>query len=333
MAVHWAAFCNNLRELTRNSLQGVERGINWKVTYVDDEGDIIMIRSDPELQESFVAQRGPIKRYTLDRSNDVDEVFSIPPSPVDLVAPPPPPSTPTQRTPTPMSPMSPIDVIAQIAAPIHAILTSTVCGGPNKRLLQLLNAHQHTDAVRFFERHSHHIADRTFLYNGACAYALCGNAQQACTTLERAVMNGYRDLMHLVSDSDLDSIRNTPEYINVVQLITAFMDSDEEPATAPTAPASSGSSEECTRVAPVQLPQPYPTAPTTATTVEEVQPPVQEQVSVEPTPVVEEFSYQSVLTTCIDMGLTDSPTLRGLIMREDGDIAKVLDKLLATPRS
>jgi len=331
MAVQWPAFCNNLRELTRHSLQGVERGINWKVTYVDDEGDNIMIRSDPELQESFVAQRGPIKRYTLDHSNDVDEVLSIPPSPVELVAPPPPPSTPVPTV--QHTPMTPVDVIAQITAPIHAILTSTVCGGPNKRLLQLLNAHQHNDAVRFFERHSHHITDRTFLYNGACAYALCGNVQQACTTLERAVMNGYRDLMHLVSDSDLDSIRNTPEYINVVQLITAFLDSDEEPQTTPTAPVSSASNEECTRVAPVQLPQPYPTAPTTTTTVEEVQSPIQEQAPVEPpAPVVEEFAYQSVLTTCIDMGLADSPTLRGLIVREDGDIAKVLDKLLATPR-
>ena len=54
-------------------------------------------------------------------------------------------------------------------------------------------------------------------YNLACSLALLGRKQEAFAALHQAIADGYDDLAHLEIDSDLDSLRQEPEYKRVVQ--------------------------------------------------------------------------------------------------------------------
>lgn len=50
------------------------------------------------------------------------------------------------------------------------------------------------------------------LYNLACAYALKGDKDKAIATLQQAIDAGFRSKGHLMSDHDLDSLRDDPRF-------------------------------------------------------------------------------------------------------------------------
>ncbi|MDE6696392.1 MAG: retroviral-like aspartic protease family protein [Muribaculaceae bacterium] len=56
------------------------------------------------------------------------------------------------------------------------------------------------------------------LYNAACIYARLGNAVEATKYLKDAVEHGYTNFTHLAADYDLDCIRNTPEYQEILNM-------------------------------------------------------------------------------------------------------------------
>ncbi len=60
-------------------------------------------------------------------------------------------------------------------------------------------------------------SDPLMLYNAACFYARIGEKQLATKTLKDAVTAGYENFEWAKRDSDLDSIRNEPEYIEVMK--------------------------------------------------------------------------------------------------------------------
>jgi tetratricopeptide (TPR) repeat protein len=49
-------------------------------------------------------------------------------------------------------------------------------------------------------------------YNLACSFALTGQKRQAIDALRRAIEDGYDDLPYLEVDRDLESLRDEPEY-------------------------------------------------------------------------------------------------------------------------
>ncbi|MCR4291053.1 MAG: tetratricopeptide repeat protein [Candidatus Scalindua sp.] len=49
-------------------------------------------------------------------------------------------------------------------------------------------------------------------YNLACSFALMGMLSKSLVSLEKAIDLGYDDLVHLVNDSDLDSLRDEDDY-------------------------------------------------------------------------------------------------------------------------
>jgi tetratricopeptide (TPR) repeat protein len=59
--------------------------------------------------------------------------------------------------------------------------------------------------------------DPLMLYNAACFYARLGEKHLALETLENAVTAGYEHYEWIRRDSDLDSIRNEPEYIELMK--------------------------------------------------------------------------------------------------------------------
>ena len=59
--------------------------------------------------------------------------------------------------------------------------------------------------------------DALVLYNLACSHALLQQTRDAIETLKAAVAAGYRDFEHLEQDSDLDGLREHPEFIQVLK--------------------------------------------------------------------------------------------------------------------
>ncbi len=58
-------------------------------------------------------------------------------------------------------------------------------------------------------------------YNLACSFSLMGKPKESLESLEKAIDSGYDDLMHLVNDCDLESLRNEDGYkvlVNKLQI-------------------------------------------------------------------------------------------------------------------
>lgn len=53
-------------------------------------------------------------------------------------------------------------------------------------------------------------------YNLACSLARAGRPKEAIDTLSRAILLGYDDLAHLEVDPDLDSLRDDPEFLGLL---------------------------------------------------------------------------------------------------------------------
>ena len=59
--------------------------------------------------------------------------------------------------------------------------------------------------------------DASAAYNAACAYSLLGKKPEALRLLKAAVTAGFNDADHIAKDTDLDNIRNEPEYQAIVK--------------------------------------------------------------------------------------------------------------------
>ncbi len=59
--------------------------------------------------------------------------------------------------------------------------------------------------------------DSLMLYNGACFYARLGEMRMALDTLKNAIIAGHANYEWIKRDPDLDSIRNEPEYIELMK--------------------------------------------------------------------------------------------------------------------
>jgi|GEM_PF-5163587 len=57
------------------------------------------------------------------------------------------------------------------------------------------------------------------LYNAACAYALTGQRADALTYLTKAIDAGFKDAKQVAKDTDLDSLRDDPEFKKIIASI------------------------------------------------------------------------------------------------------------------
>lgn len=58
--------------------------------------------------------------------------------------------------------------------------------------------------------------DATVHYNLACSNALVSNPDHAFEALQKAIDLGYKDLRHLLKDSDLKSLRNDERFARII---------------------------------------------------------------------------------------------------------------------
>lgn len=54
------------------------------------------------------------------------------------------------------------------------------------------------------------------LYNGACSAALAGKTELAVKTLRKAIQNGYINKGHMLTDTDLNSLRGLPDWSQIL---------------------------------------------------------------------------------------------------------------------
>src|ERR1043166_874344 len=59
--------------------------------------------------------------------------------------------------------------------------------------------------------------DSLMLYNGACFYARLGEKRMSLDTLNAAILAGHANYDWIKRDPDLDSIRNEPEYVELMK--------------------------------------------------------------------------------------------------------------------
>jgi len=178
---------------------------------------------------------------------------------------------------------------------------------PNQKLLHLIRSGRLRKADTFFQKHGEagqYNNNYVFLYNGACLYTRLNRLQYAAKLLERSIIAGYRDATNLMTDTDLNELRATPDFETVVQLLNALTAETPRPAVVPTEAAS-------------------PTTPTPA--VEEHDIVVEELEKVESE---EPFEYQSTLNALLAMGIEDATVLRQIIAEEKGNMANVIDRIL-----
>lgn len=74
-------------------------------------------------------------------------------------------------------------------------------------------------------------------YNHACVMGRLHRADEALSSLERAVELGWRDLVHLSIDPDLDCIRKTTRYASVVARLKTLLAQDGPPGDVTVWPA------------------------------------------------------------------------------------------------
>jgi len=310
----WATFVNRLRTLTGQAFVGLESGHPTRLTYTDDEGDLITVRSSCELVEAYRCQRG-IRKFSVERLvTDSTQAPCVPLMMVEVKL--------TEQTPdmkgveveegTPVSPSCPV----QTSVPTEATHCKKWCKGqkkmgkmdPNQKLLHLIRSGRLRKADTFFQKHGEagqFNNNYVFLYNGACLYTRMNRLQYAAKLLERSVIAGYRDATNLMTDTDLNELRATPDFETVVQLLLALTAETPRPAVVPTEETSS------------------PTTPAAAvaehdTVVEEL-----EKVESE-----EPFEYQSTLNALVAMGIEDTSVLRQIVSEEKGNMANVIDRIL-----
>jgi tetratricopeptide (TPR) repeat protein len=86
----------------------------------------------------------------------------------------------------------------------------------------LLDIKQYAEAVK-----SYHVAENLnyqpysrILYNLACVYSLLGQENESLSYLEKAIQNGYDNLNHMMSDKDLEFVRNSSRFSEITGITT-----------------------------------------------------------------------------------------------------------------
>eukprot|EP01087_Luapelamoeba_hula_P013252 TRINITY_DN378_c0_g1_i2.p1 TRINITY_DN378_c0_g1~~TRINITY_DN378_c0_g1_i2.p1 ORF type:complete len:411 (+),score=102.49 TRINITY_DN378_c0_g1_i2:47-1234(+) len=172
-------------------------------------------------------------------------------------------------------------------------------------------------------------------YNMACVHSLLGHLQEAADSLRAAIQGGYNNLKHMMQDADLENLRATPYFNDLVQLLQRQLNQHTTTSPTTTSPSSSAEEAPMTQMSelpcePIDVPQPQAVATVTVIEAKQVEREpivVVEQVEVSPAPIVTAFATQQA--TLQSMGFCDIERNESLLVRRRGDITKCINDLLA----
>ena len=81
-------------------------------------------------------------------------------------------------------------------------------------------------AVEYMDKILKEEEDKGNLYDAACLYSLMGEKEKALDYLERSFQKGWRSFVHMDNDSDLDNIRDTQRYKDLVAKYKAMLEKE-----------------------------------------------------------------------------------------------------------
>jgi hypothetical protein len=173
-------------------------------------------------------------------------------------------------------------------------------------------------------------------YNLACAEALLGRSDLAVDELARAVDDGYRNLGHMVCDSDLDSLREHPGYMLIVKQLTEMHTGHHNNVNNVNNSNNNNNTEVNVEEPPKQQPQPQEEEIKKEEEVkkEEIkeEPKKEEEIKEEPKKEEEsadEAKFKTELQLLNDMGFVDRQRNLALLLAESGDLANVIHHLFS----
>jgi len=153
-------------------------------------------------------------------------------------------------------------------------------------------------------------------YNIACAQSLMGRLDIAVDSLKEAVSWGYRNLQHMLSDSDLNAIRALPGYLEVVTQLKECGKIEEKVKDEK---KEEEKKEEIKEEVKEEIKE----------EIKEVEV-IKEEVKIEePAPSENEVKFKTELQLLVDMGFTDGEKNLSLLLAESGDLANVIHHLFA----
>lgn len=86
------------------------------------------------------------------------------------------------------------------------------------------------NAIEFMNRYLENSDSRTGgTYDAACLYSLMGETEKALEYLEQALERGYRRFAHMNVDRDLNNIRSTVEYKQLIEKYQKIQEQENEP--------------------------------------------------------------------------------------------------------
>lgn len=87
---------------------------------------------------------------------------------------------------------------------------------------QLYDIREYVEALTIFNKviSNKCTLNQNEFYNGACIASLGKNKKLALEYLQLSIQNGFDDTTHMSKDTDLDYVRNTPEYLKIVRTIS-----------------------------------------------------------------------------------------------------------------
>jgi hypothetical protein len=160
----------------------------------------------------------------------------------------------------------------------------------------------------------------TTLYNLACAESLLNNVPEALNYMLESIKNGYSNVEHMIEDADLDNIKNTELFQNIV---TALESGDLSILFGDDVPFESFDENikkafESEKVESVPEPEPEP---------EQEPEPEYFEESVDPLLEEKKIKYQSQLKMLEDMGFVDDE-IAIMLLDEYKDINDVINGLV-----
>jgi clan AA aspartic protease (TIGR02281 family) len=86
----------------------------------------------------------------------------------------------------------------------------------NCRQYALMHLKRNVEAIAYLDSILTKYPSSGNYYDGACLYSLMNRANDAINHLRTAFEKGYRDFIHLEHDTDVDNIRNNPDFIKLL---------------------------------------------------------------------------------------------------------------------
>jgi len=330
-----------LRKVIQKKYQNLP--IDFVLKYQDEEGDLETVASNPDLQEALSqTPPGKLLRFLIQTRLNNNPIAQAIPQISDFLA----------------NAFASISVSKndQPNTNIPSVKQEPDCpvmelDVPFEEGYRFLNS----QAIIFLNRKEYETAEQLLKqiidlvpnapvphYNLACAYSLMNNVDGAIQSLEKAIENGYSNIVHLNSDVDFDNIRNDFRFVAILQRLAPKQFEETVPLEIP---------EEKLIVAQVSQPIVVPVVeePKEIVVLEPLVPEVPKQseeevpkeIEVKEVPKEDAFGMQAsqiivsepteferALDQLIDMGFTDHQQNVQLLLQHNLDLLATVRSLL-----